>query len=80
MSDNMKTYYISITEILNRVVAVEAENLEQALDSTKTAYENADIVLTPNDYVGYQLDDETEETEGLINDGYVNISKIKTVK
>ena len=58
----MKTFYISITETLNRIVEVRAEDDYEAIHKASDAYYDGQIVLDSNDYVDVQFDDETEET------------------
>lgn len=58
----MKTYYIRVTETLDRIVEVHAEDLSEALQKTEDAYYNGEIVLDSEDYVDTQFNDETEET------------------
>lgn len=58
----MKTYYISVTETLNKIVEVHAEDLSEALQKAEDAYYNGEIVLDSEDYVDTQFNDETEET------------------
>ena len=58
----MKTYYISVTETLNKIVEVQAENSEEALRKAEDAYYNGEIELDYNDMVDTNFNDETEET------------------
>ena len=58
----MKTYYISITETLNKIVEVQAESSEEALRKAEDAYYNGEIVLDSEDFVDTDFNDETEET------------------
>lgn len=58
----MKTYYIRVTETLDRIVEVHAEDLSEALQKAEDAYYNGEIVLDSEDYVDTQFNDETEET------------------
>lgn len=46
------TYEVTITEVLSRIIDVEAENKEDAIKKIKEQYWNGDIVLDSNDY-GY---------------------------
>ncbi len=66
----MKTFYISVTEVLNRVVQVEAETDEEATEKVRKAYENSEIVLSNDDYAADKIEDCTEEVEDLISGGY----------
>ena len=58
----MKTFYISITETLNKIVEVHAEDDGEAIQKVSDAYYDGQIVLDSNDYVDVQFFDETEET------------------
>lgn len=58
----MKTFYISVTETLNKIVEVHAENKQEALQKAEDSYYNGEIVLDSEDFVDTQFDDETEET------------------
>ena len=58
----MKTYYISITETLNRIVEVHAEDSSEALQKAEDAYYNGEIVLDSEDFVDTDFTDETEQT------------------
>lgn len=44
-------YYVSVTETLNRVVSVEADNESQAKDKVEAAYQCCELVLDSDDYV-----------------------------
>ena len=57
----MKTFYISITETLNRFVEVHAEDFSEALQKVEDAYYNGEIVLNSEDFVDTDFNDETEE-------------------
>ena len=58
----MKTYYISVTEILNKIVEVHADSEQEALQKAEDSYYNGEIVLDSEDFVDTQFNDETEET------------------
>lgn len=58
----MKTYYISITETLNKVVEVKAEDEREALHKASDAYYRGEVVLDSEDFVDTDFNDETEET------------------
>ena len=58
----MKTFYISVTETLNKIVEVHAETSEEALQKAENAYDNCEVELDYNDMVDTQFNDETEET------------------
>lgn len=58
----MKTFYISVTETLNRIVEVHAEDECEAIQKASDAYYDGQIVLDSDDYVDVDFNDETEET------------------
>lgn len=58
----MKTFYISITETLNKIVEVHAETSEEALQKAEEVYDNGEVELDYNDMVDTDFNDETEET------------------
>ena len=58
----MKTYYISITETLNKVDEVKAEDEREALSKASDAYYRGEVVLDSEDFVDTDFNDETEET------------------
>jgi hypothetical protein len=56
MEESMKKFYkIEIEELLQRVVEIEAENIEQAIDITKEKYKNEEYVLDENDFKGVKF-------------------------
>lgn len=61
-SKPLKTFYISVTETLNRIVEVHATDEYEAIHKVSDAYYDEQIVLDSNDYVDVQFNDETEET------------------
>lgn len=65
-----KIFYISVTETLNRVVKVEAEDLDSAIDIIEDACTRNDLCLDYNDFVDREEEDVTEETEEYIKAGY----------
>ena len=58
----MKTFYISVTETLNRIVEVHAEDKYEAIQKATDAYCDGQVVLDSDDYVEVDFSDETEET------------------
>lgn len=65
----MKTFYISITETLNKIVEVHAEDSDEALQKAEDAYYNGEVELDYNDMVDTQFNDETEETINSYDNG-----------
>ena len=50
-----KRYNIVITETLKKVVSVEASSLAEAVQIVDGQYMNCDIVLTADDFAGYEI-------------------------
>ena len=61
-SKPLKTFYISVTETLNRIVEVHAEDKYEAIQKVSDAYCDGQVVLDSDDYVEVDFNDETEET------------------
>ena len=61
-SKPLKTFYISVTETLNRIVEVHAEDKYEAIQKVSDAYYDGQVVLDSDDYVDVDFNDETEET------------------
>lgn len=51
----MKKYNIIIEETLSKVVRVEAETEDDAIDKIESMYGNQEIVLSADDFTGYQI-------------------------
>lgn len=49
-------YYIEVTEVLKKVVSVEAENEQQARRKAEKAYADAEINLDWDDFDEYSID------------------------
>ncbi len=74
----MKTYYISVTETLNKVVEVQAESSEEALRKAEDAYDADEFELDHDDYVDVEFEDDTENLlEGYDNDGLPKYYEVK---
>lgn len=52
----MKTFSIEIIETLSRVIEIEADSVENALESAHEKYRNEEIVLDTDDYVDTVID------------------------
>ena len=48
----MKTFNISITEVLKTTVETQAESLDEAIQKVKDRYRNQEIILTADDFTG----------------------------
>ena len=74
----MKTYYISVTETLKRIVEVHAEDSSEALQKAEDAYYNEEIVLDSDDFVDTDFNDETEKLlESYDNGGLPKYYEVK---
>lgn len=58
----MKTFYISITETFNKIVEVQAEDGNEAVQKVDEAYSNGEIALDEKDFLDSDIFDATEET------------------
>ncbi len=57
----MKRYYVSVTETLNKVVSVDAESENEAVQKVKDAYNNSDIVLDSENFAGEMIEVEDDQ-------------------
>lgn len=44
------TYYVTITEILEKTIEIEAENETNAINIAKDKYNKEEVILTADDY------------------------------
>ena len=61
-SKPLKTFYVSVTETLNKIVEVHATDSQEAIQKASDAYYDGQVVLDSDDYVDVDFNDETEET------------------
>ena len=74
----MKTYYISVTETLNKIVEVHAENEQEALQKAEDSYYNDEFELDYNDRVDTEFENDTESTlESYDNGGMPKFYEIQ---
>ena len=74
----MKTFYISVTETLNKIVEVQAEDSSEALQKAEDAYYNGEIVLDSEDFVDTEFEDDTERLlESYDNGGMPKYYEVK---
>ena len=57
----MKRYYVSVTETLNKVVSVDAESEEEAVDMVRNAYDDSVIILDSDDYCDKTVEIESDQ-------------------
>ena len=48
-------YFVEIKETLTKVVEIEANNAEEALDVVEKQYKNSEIILVADDYVNTEM-------------------------
>ena len=46
---------VEVTEILQRIIEVEANDLKDAIDKVEEMYRNEDIVLDYSDYISTEI-------------------------
>ncbi len=51
----MRKYRIGVTEVLSRIVEMEAESEEDAIDTVRQMYRNCSIILDASDYVETEI-------------------------
>ncbi len=56
-----KKYQIEIEEILQKVVEIEANSLEDAIDIVQNKYSNQNIILDYEDYKGVEFREYKDE-------------------
>ena len=57
----MKRYYVSVTEHLNKVVSVDAESENEAVQKVQDAYNNSDIILDADNFSGEVIEIEPDQ-------------------
>ena len=75
----MKTFYISITETLNRVIAIDAEDLDEAIEKAENACNDGTVDLNAEDFVQRDFEDETKNAEESIALGIIAPSHYKKI-
>ena len=51
----MKKYRIEVTEVLSRIIEMDAENEDDAVEMVRQMYRNCDIVLDASDYIETEI-------------------------
>lgn len=57
----MKRYYVPVTEHLNKVVSVDAESENEAVQKVQDAYNNSDIILDADNFSGEVIEIEPDQ-------------------
>ena len=57
----MPKFNVQVKEILRRVVEVEAETLEDAINIVDEMYQNEEIVLDADDFAYVDIEEETDD-------------------
>ena len=74
----MKTFYISVTETLNKIVEVQAESSEEALRKAEDAYDADKFELDHNDMEDLEFEDDTDRLlESYDNGGLPKYYEVK---
>lgn len=74
----MKTFYISVTETLKRIVEVQANDKYEAIQKVIDAYHDEQIVLDSDDYIDTDFEDDTERLlESYDNGGMPKFYEVK---
>ena len=74
----MKTFYISITKTLNRIVEVQANDKYEAIQKVSDAYYNDELELDDNDLVDTEFENDTERLlESYDNGGLPKYYEVK---
>ena len=59
----MKKFYIEVTEIYQHTYAVEAEDLDEAMQKVEDAANDGTIDINYEDFISRDLEDRTKEVE-----------------
>lgn len=51
----MRKYHVHITEKLHTIVAIEAENADEALEKVTDMYKSEEVVLSSEDFAGVEF-------------------------
>ncbi len=51
----MTKYRIEVTEVLSRIVEMEAENEDDAVEMVRQMYQNCNLVLDASDYIETEI-------------------------
>lgn len=54
-------YYVSVTETLNKVVSVDAESENEAVQKVQDAYNSSDIILDSDNFCGETIEIEEDQ-------------------
>lgn len=52
----MKKYKVEITESLQRIIEVQAQSANDAIELIRQKYKKGEIVLSENDYISTEID------------------------
>ena len=61
-----KEFYVTVTETLSKTVRVQAKDRNEAYSKVQKAYEEAEVVLTPDDFVSHEIFEDTPYHEDMI--------------
>ena len=71
-------FYFDVTEHTTKTIAIEAENLEQALKRAEKAHERKEFIINRESFDDVEFKNVTGEVENLIEKGYVAEEEFET--
>lgn len=74
-----KTCYISITETFNRIVAVDVDDVNAAMELAEHACRVGLIELNSEDFVAREVEDLTEDINSAIKEGYIEADRYEKI-
>lgn len=78
MSKESKKYKVTITEILERNIEVEADDIQDAISKVQDMYDKSEIVLDETDYQGVDINASyIEYAKDKENDNNMTVEEIQ---
>ncbi len=75
----MTKYKIKVTEILQKEIEIEADNLDKAIEKVEEMYDNSEIVLDSEDFVSVDFNNAQElEIERSLTTNSIEFNDLKT--
>lgn len=71
-------FYFDVTEHTTKTIAIEAENLEQALKRAEKAHERKEFTINRESFDDVEFKDVTEEVKNFIKKGFVAEEEFET--
>lgn len=76
----MKTYYITVTETLQRTFRVVAEDYDEAEEKLTDVFNSDEIELDASDFTDRAFENTTESVLLLVNEGFLKENEFEEVK